>query len=205
MFKIEVIKMTYGYVRVSSKSQEDNNSLAEQKKEILEKYPLAEIESEVFTAAKDFDDRGVFNSLIGKLVEGDTLVVCKMDRFCRNAREGLSIIEDVLNRKVTIHILNVGIIDNSPIGKLIFTVLLSFAEFERNMILERTIAGRIAARQNPNYREGRPKKFSKEQIELALELLKSNSYCQVSKMTGISKSTLQRAKQRNLLEKTKAI
>lgn len=120
-----------------------------------------------------------------------------MDRFCRNAREGLTIIEELLNIKVTIHILNVGVIDNSPIGKLILTVLLSFAEFERNMIAERTLAGRIVARQNPSYREGRPKKFSQEQINLALNLLKDNSYKQVEKMTGISKSTLQRAKRNN--------
>lgn len=186
--------MIYGYTRVSTKSQEDNNSLLEQEQQILEKYPSAKISREVFTAAKDFDNRVVFNSLIAGLKDGDVLVVCKMDRFCRNAREGLRIIEDLIYRKVTVHILNVGIIDDTPVGKLIFTILLSFGEFERNMIVERTKAGREIARHRDDYREGRPKKFSRSQIDLAMQLLETHSYKQVSLMTGISKSTLQRAK-----------
>lgn len=186
--------MVYGYIRVSSKSQAENNSLSDQEQQILEKYPSAEIKKEIFTAAKDFQNRNVFNSLIDNLKSGDILAVCKMDRFCRNAREGLSIIEMLLTKGIAVHILNVGIIDDTPIGKLIFTVLLSFAEFERNMIVERTKAGREIARHRDDYREGRPKKFSHSQIKLALQLLETHSYTQVSQMTGISKSTLQRAK-----------
>ncbi len=186
--------MVYGYIRVSSKTQADNNSLQEQEQQILEKYPSAEIHEEVFTAAKNFENRVVFNNIISKLQDGDTLVVCKMDRFCRNSKEGLNIIEDLIRRKVNVHILNMGIIDDTPVGKLIFTILLSFAEFERNMIVERTKSGREIARHRDDYREGRPKKFSNSQIKLALQLLETNSYKQVSAMTGISKSTLQRAK-----------
>lgn len=188
--------MTYGYVRVSSKSQEKNNSLEEQEKEILASYPNAEIHREVFTAAKNFGDREVFNKVVADTKAGDVLVVCKMDRFCRSVREGLSIIENLNNKGVTVHILNLGIIDDSPIGKLLFTVLLAFAEFERNMIVERTRSGREVARQKDGYREGRPKKHSGMQIEHALALLENYSYKQVSQMTGISKSTLQRAKKR---------
>ncbi len=190
--------MEYGYVRVSSKSQAENHSLAEQEQAILEKYPSAEIYREVYTAAKDFNNRVVFNELIDRLVSGDVLVVCKMDRFCRNVREGLNIIDALLSKGVTVHILNLGVIDNSPIGRLLYTVLLAFAEFERNMIVERTRAGRDLARQKDGYTEGRPKKFSRTQIELALQLLKSHSYKQVSEMTGISKSTLQREKTKQL-------
>ena len=117
-----------------------------------------------------------------------------MDRFCRNVREGLSIIDNLMSKGVKVHILNLGIIDNTPIGRLLYTVLLAFAEFERNMIVERTQSGRELARQKVGYREGRPPKFSKEQINLAMQLLTEHSYKQVESMTGISKSTLQRAK-----------
>lgn len=190
--------MEYGYVRVSSKSQAENNSLAEQEQAILEKYPSAEIYREVYTAAKDFNNRVVFNELVDRLVSGDVLVVCKMDRFCRNVREGLNIIDSLLAKGVTVHILNLGVIDNSPIGRLLYTVLLAFAEFERNMIVERTKAGRELARQKDGYIEGRPRKFSNTQLALAMQLLENHSYKQVSAMTGISKSTLQREKKKTV-------
>lgn len=87
-----------------------------------------------------------------------------------------------------------GIIDNSPTGKLIRNIMLAFSEFERDMIIQRTQEGKAVARQNPNFRDGRPKKFSKIQIEHALELLQTYSYKQVAAMTGISRATLGRAK-----------
>ena len=136
----------------------------------------------------------VFNTVVADLQAGDIFVVCKMDRFCRSVREGLSIIEVLMGKGVTVHILNLGLIDDSSIGRLLFTVLLAFAEFERNMIVERTKLGREVARQKDGYKEGRPPKFSKEKINLAMELLNTHSYKQVENMTGISKSTLQRAK-----------
>ena len=86
--------------------------------------------------------------------------------------------------------LNMGLIDHTPSGKLILTVMLAFAEFERDMIVERTQEGREIARQNPNYRDGRKKKYTPQQMEHALAMLKKNSYNQVAAMTGISKSTL---------------
>ena len=72
--------------------------------------------------------------------------------------------------------------------------MLAFAEFERDMIVERTQEGKAIAKQKPDYKEGRPKKFGRKQIELALSLLEENSYKQVEEQTGISKSTLIRAK-----------
>ena len=72
--------------------------------------------------------------------------------------------------------------------------MLAFAEFERDMIVERTQEGKAIAKLNPDFKEGRPKKFSKVQINHALDLLSEYSYKQVEQMTGISKSTLIRAK-----------
>ena len=72
--------------------------------------------------------------------------------------------------------------------------MFAFAEFERDMIVERTQEGRAIARKHPNYHEGRPRKYTKKQLEHALELLENHSYSQVTELTGISKATLARAK-----------
>ena len=72
--------------------------------------------------------------------------------------------------------------------------MLCFAEFERDIIVQRTQEGKAIAKQNPNFKDGRPKKFKKRQIDHALELLDTHSYKQVAQMTGISMATLGRAK-----------
>ena len=88
-----------------------------------------------------------------------------------------------------------GLVENTLTGNLILTVMLAFAEYERGMIVERTQTGKAVARQDPNFRDGRPKKFTPEQIDLALSLLKQGkTYRQITAMTGISKSTLIRAR-----------
>ena len=85
-------------------------------------------------------------------------------------------------------------IEDNAMGELIVSFLLAFAAFERAMILERTQSGKQRAKQNPDFKEGRPKKFGREQIEHALSLLDDgNTYKEVERMTGISKSTLIRA------------
>lgn len=184
----------YGYARVSTKKQGDGNSLEFQEQYIHEKYPGCKVFMEIYTGTKF--ERKIFLELVEILVPGDVLVVTKLDRFCRNTREGLEWIEKLLARGVSVHILNIGLIDNTPTGKLITTVFLAFAEFERAMIVERTQEGKEIARQKPDYREGRPKKYKKVQIDHALSLLEVYSYRQVSEMTGISVSTLTRAKRK---------
>ena len=75
------------------------------------------------------------------------------------------------------------------------TVMLAFAEYERGMIVERTQTGKAVARQDPSFKDGRPKKFKPEQIALAFSLLEQGkTYSQITTMAGISKSTLIRAK-----------
>lgn len=100
------------------------------------------------------------------------------------------------DKGVAVHILNMGLLDNSPMGRLVATMLLAFAEFERAQIIERTQSGRQAARSKPGFRDGRPQKFTALQVEHALGLLSEYSYKQVEAMTGISRSTLQRAKKK---------
>lgn len=183
--------MFIGYARVSTKGQLDGNSIEEQTLSIRERYPTAEIVVESYSGAKE---RPIFNELLERLAFGDTLIVTKLDRFCRTAKEGLGYIDYLMGKDVKIHILNMGLIENTPMGRLIVTNLLAFAEFERAMIIERTQAGKALAKQRDNFREGRKPIYTPEQIEHALKLLENNSYSQVVKMTGISKSTIIRAK-----------
>ena len=180
----------YGYARVSTKGQVPGTSLQEQATQILAQYPSAEIVEE---AASGAYERPKFKELCESFQAGDTLVVCKMDRFCRTAKEGLEYVDKLREQGVSVHILNMGLLDNSPMGRLMATMLLAFAEFERAQIIERTQTGKAVAKTRPNFRDGRPPKFTKEQTEHAVSLLGSYSYKQVEAMTGISRSTLQRA------------
>lgn len=129
--------------------------------------------------------------LLEKLKEGDTLVVCKLDRFARTAIEGVQTVRELFDRGIRVHILNMGLIENTLTGNLILTVMLAFAEYERGMIVERTQTGKAVAKQDPNFKDGRPKKYSPDQLSLGLMLLEQGkTYRQVTAMTGISKSTL---------------
>lgn len=189
--------MIYGYCRVSSKGQLDNNSLEVQEREILSRYENALIYKEQFSGTTS--NRPIFSEIIDNLKEGDTLVTTKLDRFCRSTKEGLDIIKELQDKNINIHILNMGLIENSSMGDLIVTCLLAFSQFERSMIVERTQSGKELAKQNKDYKEGRPRKFTKKQIYHALKLLETNSYKEVESLTGISKSTLIRAKRESLL------
>lgn len=185
--------MTYGYIRVSTRGQLDGNSIEEQTEEILKRYEKAEL---VVEAASGHKDREKFNELIERMDKGDLIVVTKLDRFCRSVKEGLSYIDVLRAKGINVHILNMGLIEDSPIGRLIITNLLAYAEFERANILERTQSGKVIARRNKDYKEGRPYKYSMAKLSHAMELLQSHSYSQVEAMTGISKSTLTRHKRR---------
>ncbi len=186
--------MIYGYARVSTKTQLEGNGLQSQIQEIFEKYEGAKIFEEQFTGTKS--DRPILNNLLKELKEGDTLVVTKLDRLARNTVEGIQIIENLFAKGVAVHVLNVGLLENTTMGKFFLTTLLAVAEMERNIIIERTQAGKEVAKQNPDFKEGRPKKYGSKQIEHALKLLDTNSYKQVEQLTGISKSTLIRAKKK---------
>ena len=184
--------MIYGYARVSTRYQGKNgNSLQNQENKLTEAGATTII-TDIFTGTKM--ERPNFNKLKDELAEGDTLIVTKLDRLARTAVEGSILIRDLFERGVIVHILNMGRADNTPMGNLMVTMLLAFAEFERGMIIERTQTGKEIARAKGIRVDGRPKKFSTTQIDHALGLLdEGNSYTHVEKLTGISKSTLIRA------------
>lgn len=143
-----------GYGRVSSKGQQrDGNSLEDQENKLRE-AGADEIVLEAFTGTTM--DRPEFNKVLESLSEGDTLMVTKLDRFARTAGEGSTLVKELIARGVKVHILNMGLIENTPTGRLILNILLSFAEFERDMIVERLADGKVVAKsKNPGYKEGR--------------------------------------------------
>ena len=122
------------------------------------------------------------------------MIVTKLDRIARSLIQGIQLIEKLSDMGVVIEVLNLGVVDNSPTGKLIRNIMLCFSEFEREIIIQRTQEGKAVARQKPDFKDGRPKKFKRKQIQHALDLLEENSYKEVAAMTGISVSTLVRAK-----------
>ena len=159
-----------GYGRVSTLGQQlSGNSLSEQEKQLRD-AGADEIVLECFTGKTV--DRPKFKPLLDSLEAGDTLYVTKLDRFARASAAG-DVIAELIDRGVTVHILNFGVANNSATGKLMLNIILSFAQYEREMIWERTQEGKMAAKaKNPDYKEGRkaleiPKEFDgcRERVE----------------------------------------
>ena len=189
--------MIYGYARVSTRGQaKDGNSLDAQTRALTDAGADI-VYADAFTGTKA--NRPELNKLLEKIQDGDKLIVTKLDRVARSASQGCELIEDLLQRGVTVHILNMGIMDNTPNGKLIRNIMFAFAEFERDMIVERTQEGKAvakakAAAEGKPFREGRPKRMNRANRAQAVELLQTKSYKEVSELTGLSKSTLIRYK-----------
>lgn len=177
--------MIYGYARVSTVSQELEVQL-----QALESEGATVIYKEKFTGTKT--DRPQLNELLSKLNEGDKLVVTKLDRLARNTKEGIEIIERLFAKGVKVHVLNVGLLEDTTMGRFFLQTLLAVAEMERNLIIERTQEGKAIAKQQSGFREGRPNKYTKKQLDHAMQMLSSHSFRQVAELTGISLSTLKR-------------
>lgn len=178
----------YGYARVSTNKQtldEQISKLAEQGVERKNIY------SEKFTGTTT--ERPQFEKLLKIVKAHDTIIVTKLDRFARNTKEALEAIDLLLNNDVTIKVLNLGTVENTPMGKMIVRTLLSVAEMERDMIVERTQAGKIYAKKhNPEYKEGRPRRRMTPQYKKAYEYSLNHSIKETATMTGLSVSTINR-------------
>ena len=138
-----------GYGRVSTAGQARNGtSLAEQKKQLMAAGVAEEdIYLDAYTGTKMH--RPQFDACMAALEPDDEFVACKLDRFARTATEGTGIVRDLVERGIRVNVLNMGIADNTPMGKMMVTVMLAFAEYERDMIVERTQSGK-AARKKAN-------------------------------------------------------
>lgn len=195
----EVQYMKFGYIRVSTRKQaRDGNSL-EAQREALTAAGAEKIYTDAFTGTKI--ERPEFDRLRAQLRRGDVLIVTRLDRLARSVSQASGLITEMIDEGVTINVLNLGVLSNDSVNTLLRNVLLSFAQFERDMIVQRTQEGKAVARAtDPDFREGRPPKFDAEQLDHAMELLENHSYAQTAKLTGISKSTLIRERKRRKIQ-----
>nr|WP_143437052.1 recombinase family protein [Lactobacillus gallinarum] len=180
--------MIYGYARVSTAQQDYATQIDD-----LKRAGASKIFKDKYTGTTA--NRPEFDKLMDKLQNGDTLIVTKLDRLARNTQDALSIVKQMNDEGVILRVLNIGTIDNSPSGRLICTVFSAFAEFERDLIVSRTQEGKAWAKaNNPNFHDGMPRKYTKEQIDFAWKLHTQNhmSYSEISKKLGISKATIYR-------------
>ena len=179
--------MKYGYARVSTSDQKLENQI-----DLLKSAGADKIFQEKYTGTTT--QRPEFQKLLNELKVNDTLIVTKLDRFARNTTEALELIQKLFKQNIKVNILNMGVIDNTPTGQLIFTIFSAFAQFERDMIVTRTQEGKMYAREHdPNFREGLPQTYSDEQIQLAYELRQQGmTYKMIERKTGISIATQKR-------------
>ena len=146
--------MVHGYARISSCSQEDGNGLEVQRRQ-LAAAGAKRVWEDVWTGT--VMERPAWDALMGELSEGDTLVVAKLNRIARTSSGGVEAVKSLLARGVAVNILNMGLVNGTPAGKLVLNVMFAFAEFERDMIVERMAEGKAVARRDPAWREGRPR------------------------------------------------
>jgi DNA invertase Pin-like site-specific DNA recombinase len=184
--------MIYGYARVSTNGQAKNGNSLEVQENTLRDAGATKIYKDTFTGTKAL--RPQLSELLDALQEGDTIIITKLDRIARSMTQGLEMINDLISKGIKVNILSIGMMDNTPSSKLIRKIFFSFADFERDMIVERTQEGKAIAKTKAGYTEGRPKAYTEQQITDALEYLKKHSYPETTKAYGISKSTLIRAK-----------
>jgi len=176
--------MLIGYARVST--QEQNLAL---QKDALDKVGCERIIQDVISGKKK--ERSGLAELRRELRRGDVVVVWRLDRLGRTLKQLISLIEEFEQKGVGFRSLTESIDTTSPSGKLFFHMIGALAEFERNLIVERTKAGLDAARARGRI-GGRPSKLTADQRQNVVELYqgKKHSIKQICDMHNISKTTL---------------
>ncbi|MBQ5563441.1 MAG: recombinase family protein, partial [Clostridia bacterium] len=176
--------MKYGYMRTSKTTQE----LALQR-DALEKYGVSEIYEEQVSGVKN---RPQLEKLLNKLQKGDTLVVWKLDRLGRTAKELVNLVDAFDKRGIHFVSLTENIDTVSPTGKFLVTILCAMAAMERDVLIMRTKAGLEAAKKRGRV-GGRPK-VPKDKVKEAITLYRSNEYsiAEICQKVQISRATLYR-------------
>lgn len=175
----------YGYARVSTRSQELNRQL-----DILEEYNCNKIYTEKITGTKA--NRPELNKLKENVREGDTIVVDSWSRLGRSTKDLINLMDFFSEKGVNVISHKEQFDTSTAQGKLMLTVFQAFAEFERDLIVERTKEGLISARSRGR-RGGRPK-VKKSKIDKALKMYDAqfHSLKEIEELSGVSTSTLYR-------------
>ena len=195
------IKNKYGYVRVSSKTQESNSSIESQKQQLIQNGIEEEnIFVEVGSGANEIKNRSVFQTLINqKLKENDLLMVTKIDRCSRNTLEFLKLQDILFKKNITFVALDLPTSVDLATNKLMATTLSAMAEFENNRRKERQKQGIRAAQKKGKY-QGRKTVINKALIQKVKHLkeTKNLSVVDISKLTGVSCPTVYKVLKKHL-------
>ncbi|PNN29632.1 transposon DNA-invertase [Staphylococcus haemolyticus] len=179
--------MKIGYARVSTGLQ--NLDLQEDR---LNQYGCEKIFSDHISGSKS--KRPGLDKAIEFARSGDTIVVWRLDRLGRNMADLITLVNELNNRGVSFHSLeeNITMDKSSSTGQLLFHLFAAFAEFERNLILERSSAGRIAARARGRY-GGRPEKLNKQDLKLLKTLYDNGTPIKtIAEQWKVSRTTIYR-------------
>ena len=179
--------MKIGYARVSTGLQ--NLNLQEDQ---LNQHGCEKIFSDHISGSKS--KRPGLDKAIEFARSGDTIVVWRLDRLGRNMEDLITLVNELNNRGVSFHSLeeNITMDKSSSTGQLLFHLFAAFAEFERNLILERSSAGRIAARARGRY-GGRPEKLNKQDLKLLKTLYDNGTPIKtIAEQWKVSRTTIYR-------------
>ncbi|CUT96582.1 MULTISPECIES: recombinase family protein [Staphylococcus] len=179
--------MKIGYARVSTGLQ--NLNLQEDQ---LNQYGCEKIFSDHISGSKS--KRPGLDKAIEFARAGDTIVVWRLDRLGRNMEDLITLVNELNNRGVSFHSLeeNITMDKSSSTGQLLFHLFAAFAEFERNLILERSSAGRIAARARGRY-GGRPEKLNNKDLKLLKTLYDNGTPIKtIAEQWQVSRTTIYR-------------
>ena len=179
--------MKIGYARVSTGLQ--NLNLQEDR---LNAYGCEKIFSDHISGSKS--KRPGLDKAIEFARSGDTIVVWRLDRLGRNMEDLITLVNELNERGVSFHSLeeNITMDKSSSTGQLLFHLFAAFAEFERNLILERSSAGRIAARARGRY-GGRPEKLNQKDLNLLKTLYDNGTPIKtIAEQWQVSRTTIYR-------------
>lgn len=176
--------MLIGYARVST---DDQNLDLQQ--DALQKAGCERTYEDRLTGAKA--DRPGLQRALEDARKGDTIVVWRLDRLSRSLKDLIEIVALLETKGTGLKSLQESIDTTQSSGKLVFHIFAALAEFERNLIRERTQAGLLAARARGR-KGGRPKALNQDKQALAVKLYreKKHTIAQICKMMGLSKPTL---------------
>ena len=185
--------MLLGYARVS---KSDGSQSLDLQQDALKVYGVEKENIYSDYASGKLDDRPNLQACLKALRQGDTLVVWKLDRLGRNLQHLISIVDDLQNRKIGFKVLTgqgADIDTNTANGRLIFSIFASLAEYERELISERTKAGLASARARGRM-GGRKYKMTSTKLHLAQAAMKESEtkVSELCKELGITRQTLYR-------------